>query len=300
MKKMIIMAVLVSLAGIAAAFATGGMETVMTDTQNAKASAAVKITAEQAYERIHSGDPVVILDVRRADEYASSHIPGAILIPNEEIGTEVLSQLPVLDTEILVYCRSGNRSGQAAAKMAKAGYTNIKDFGGINDWPYETETGAFNASEKEGKLSSFRSWDIYGRPVDESIFAGSKLTMINIWGTFCGPCLREMPSLGELSEEYDEAEVQIVGIVVDATMKNGVFASDVVKKSRSIVSQTGADYLHILPSSDLEKAKLSNVNAVPETIFVDSTGSIVGKSYIGSRSKTDWEKIIDLTLAGMN
>lgn len=101
----------------------------------------LKMTAEEAKERMESGDEVVILDVRTAEEYEEAHIPGAVLIPNEEIRKEVLEQLPDLDKEILVYCRSGNRSAQAAKKMIEAGYTKVYDFGGIIDWPYDKEAG---------------------------------------------------------------------------------------------------------------------------------------------------------------
>ena len=92
------------------------------------------------YHKI-TGDDIIILDVRTQDEYEESHIPGAILIPNETIGTEMPEQLPDAGQEILVYCRSGNRSAQAAKKLVEAGYTQIYDFGGIMDWPYETVSG---------------------------------------------------------------------------------------------------------------------------------------------------------------
>ena len=80
----------------------------------------------------------IILDVRTPEEFADKHIPGAINIPNETIGAEESPELPVKDQLILVYCRSGNRSKQASEKLAALGYTNIVEFGGINDWPGET------------------------------------------------------------------------------------------------------------------------------------------------------------------
>lgn len=83
------------------------------------------------------GKPFILLDVRRQDEYAESHIEGAILLPNEEIGTERPDALPDLAVPIYVYCRSGNRSLQAAKKLAAMGYT-VYDFGGIIDWKYGT------------------------------------------------------------------------------------------------------------------------------------------------------------------
>ena len=82
----------------------------------------------------------MILDVRTAQEFASGHIPGAVLLPNETIGTEDIPLLPDKDQLILVYCRSGNRSTQAAEKLAQLGYTNIVEFGGINSWTGEIVT----------------------------------------------------------------------------------------------------------------------------------------------------------------
>lgn len=97
------------------------------------------ITAKEAYEEMQEDDSIVIVDVRREDEYETGHVPGAILIPNETIGTEEPELLPDKDARIFIYCRSGNRSAQAAKKLAALGYTDITDFGGIMDWPYETE-----------------------------------------------------------------------------------------------------------------------------------------------------------------
>ena len=81
----------------------------------------------------------VILDVRTKTEYAQGHIPGAVCVPNESIGEEMPAELPEKEQLILVYCRSGNRSKQAAVKLAELGYTNIKEFGGITDWDGDIE-----------------------------------------------------------------------------------------------------------------------------------------------------------------
>ena len=111
-------------------------------TEEAQASPAQyqKITAEQAKARMDSGDEIVILDVRTQDEFNAGHIAGAILIPNETILDTQPALLPDLNAEILVYCRSGNRSAQAAKEIIAMGYTNVYDFGGIIDWPYEVVT----------------------------------------------------------------------------------------------------------------------------------------------------------------
>ena len=94
-----------------------------------------QISQEEAAALMKSESDYVLLDVRTPQEFAESHIPGAICIPNEKItGEAMLPQLPEKDKLILVYCRSGNRSKQAAEKLVKAGYTNVKEFGGIIDW----------------------------------------------------------------------------------------------------------------------------------------------------------------------
>ena len=97
------------------------------------------ITMEEAKKIFDEGGDYFILDVRRADEFAAGHIPGAVNIANEEIGNAEPEGLPDKEQRIYVYCRSGNRSKQAAAKLAAMGYTNIVEFGGILDWTGETE-----------------------------------------------------------------------------------------------------------------------------------------------------------------
>ena len=100
-----------------------------------------QISQEEAKEMMGKDDGHIVVDVRREDEYAAGYIPGAILIPNEEIGTEQPAELPDLDQIILIYCRSGNRSKQASQKLADMGYTNVYEFGGIIDWTGEVVTG---------------------------------------------------------------------------------------------------------------------------------------------------------------
>ena len=91
----------------------------------------------EAIDLMNRESSYVILDVRTYDEYQQGHIPGAIVVPNETIGTSEIPELPDKQQMILVYCRSGNRSRQAAAKLVKLGYSNVIEFGGIIDWPLE-------------------------------------------------------------------------------------------------------------------------------------------------------------------
>ena len=100
-----------------------------------------QITMEEAVTMMEEETGYTILDVRTAQEYSEKHIPGAINIANESIGTEDIPELPDKEQLILVYCRSGNRSKQASEKLVKLGYTNIVEIGGINSWPGETVAG---------------------------------------------------------------------------------------------------------------------------------------------------------------
>jgi len=99
----------------------------------------VQISAEEAKKLMDTEENFILLDVRTQEEYESSHIPGAILIPDNEVEERAEKELPDKDQLILVYCRSGNRSKTASQILANMGYTNVKEFGGINDWPYDKE-----------------------------------------------------------------------------------------------------------------------------------------------------------------
>ena len=109
------------------------------DTENDQGAVYVNITAEEAKQIMDTEEGYVILDVREQDEYDAGHIPGAILIPYTQIEEKANEMLPDKEQLILVYCRSGHRSKIAAEALVKLGYTNIKEFGGIIDWPYEVE-----------------------------------------------------------------------------------------------------------------------------------------------------------------
>ena len=110
----------------------------MTPRSSAQSSKRTVLTAEEAKARMDASGDVIVLDVRSQEEYDGGHIPGAVCFPSEDIQPDL--PLPFeKDAEILVYCRSGRRSAEAAEKLADMGYTNVADFGGIQNWPYETE-----------------------------------------------------------------------------------------------------------------------------------------------------------------
>lgn len=148
-------------------------------------------------------------------------------------------------------------------------------------------------------LTSFETTDLYGEVITQEIFSRYDLTMVNVWGTFCNPCLEEMPYLGELQKEYEPAGVNIVGIVIDVQDNDLQVMEDQKILAQEIAETTGADYTHLLVSFDMIEPVLSQFDAIPATFFVDSDGNLVSEFYIGSREKDQWKQLIDETLENM-
>ena len=138
----------------------------------------------------------------------------------------------------------------------------------------------------------FTTTDLYGNEVTQEIFANSELTVVNVWATYCGPCIEEMPYLGELADEYDSTQVQIIGIPTDV---NDVQGKEV---AISLIRETGADYTHLMLSEDLYFWGLTEIQYVPTTFFVNSEGEIID-TVVGSKTKLDWKVLIDSKLASL-
>lgn len=116
-----------------------GMLTACAQAAQTGSASYVSITAQEAKRLMETQSGYIILDVRTQAEFDEKHIPGAVLIPDSQMSARAERELPDKDQLILVYCRSGRRSKNASAILAELGYTNIREFGGIIDWPYETE-----------------------------------------------------------------------------------------------------------------------------------------------------------------
>lgn len=166
----------------------------------------------------------------------------------------------------------------------------------IGDVPQDRQEQSNDYEPESIGLISFQTQDIYGTAVNQDIFSGYTLTLVNVWGTFCGPCLEEMPDLGELQKEYEPNGVNIVGIVVDVQDENMEIIEEQRKLAGEIASGTGADYPHLLVSEEMIDAVLNRFDAIPASFFVDSDGNIVSEFYIGGRDKEAWAEIIEATL----
>ena len=148
-------------------------------------------------------------------------------------------------------------------------------------------------AQKAGDKITFNSVDMDEKAVSSEIFSKNKVTMINIWGTFCPPCIREMPDLAKLNETNKTKGVEVVGIPIDIVDRVGNVLPRTKADGDAIIKQTGASYTHIVPTKDMMSTFLKNIQAVPTTIFVDQNGKQIGEMYLGARSQKDWQKIID-------
>ncbi len=156
---------------------------------------------------------------------------------------------------------------------------------------------SFLFAQKAGDKITFSSVDLKGNPVSDKLFTENKITTVNIWGTFCPPCIREMPDLGKLAKANKANGFEIVGIPIDIIDGSGKLLTQENRDAKLIIKKTGADYVHIVPTVEMFYGFLKNVQAVPTTIFVDSSGKQIGDVYLGARSRKDWQKIIDALLA---
>lgn len=152
------------------------------------------------------------------------------------------------------------------------------------------------SSPAEGQplAAALTGTDLHGAPLPEEILAPGGVTMVNVWATFCGPCIAEMPALAQLSREYADmdAPFRIVGICMDVTDFSGKIDEALVEKGRGIVQESGADYLHIIPDAQLFAELIGKVSAFPTTFFVDDAG-VVLSVYVGSRDADTWRTIIE-------
>lgn len=144
--------------------------------------------------------------------------------------------------------------------------------------------------EKTSKTIEFETTNLDEAKVDSSIFKEYDLTMINIWGTYCGPCKEEMPMLQEIYEEMKEKNVNLIGIVSDADSKENIkIAKDILKASE-------AKFENIVPDKKLIDNLFKDIQGVPTTIFVDSKGNVIGSEILGAVSKENYIKEIESRL----
>ena len=184
---------------------------------------------------------------------------------------------------------SGTEASGTETSGTETSGTETSDTGTPGTEASGTETPGAEASEAAAPSLSFEAQDMDGNTVTSDVFSQSRLTMVNVWATYCSPCLNEMPDLGELAQEYDPADFQLIGIISDVLEDADAETIDYASK---LISQTGAAYPHLLLNKSLYYAMLTDVMAVPTTFFFDQNGELLATE-VGSNSKAAWKEQID-------
>lgn len=151
------------------------------------------------------------------------------------------------------------------------------------------ETTEASTQEEEPFIVTFEANTIDGEALTSEIFSESRLTMINVWATYCNPCLNEMPDLGEIADSYDSEEFQMIGIISDVA-ENAT--EEDINNAKDLIEQTSANYPHLILNESLYKNLVGGVSSVPTTFFVNQKGEALGYA-VGAQSKETWEGIIN-------
>lgn len=150
------------------------------------------------------------------------------------------------------------------------------------------------------QVGTFQTTTLDGQPIDQSIFSGKKLTMVNAWTTWCGACIDEMPDLEALSQELKDTDAQIISIVCDTADARGEIEEELLALAQRITERTGVTFPCLIPDVNLKDGLLQGILGYPTTWFVDENGNIVGDAVLGSNSKENWMALIQERLAEVN
>lgn len=148
-------------------------------------------------------------------------------------------------------------------------------------------------------VGDFTTQDVNGNTVTQDIFKEYDLTMVNIFTTWCSPCVSEMPDLEMLYQQMKDKNVGVVGVVLDVLNEKGEIVEEDLERAQLLVQKTGVTYPVILPDSTYLNGRLTSIEAFPETFFVDKNGNIVGETYSGSGSLEDWLETVEKELANL-
>lgn len=148
-------------------------------------------------------------------------------------------------------------------------------------------------------VGEFSTQDVNGDTVTQDIFKEHKLTMVNVFTTWCTPCVNEMPDLERLHQKVKEENVGVVGIVLDVLNEKAEIVEEDLERAQLLVEETGVTYPILLPDNGYFNNRLIGIEAVPETFFVDENGNIVGETYTGSGSLEDWLEVVEKELANL-
>ena len=149
-------------------------------------------------------------------------------------------------------------------------------------------------------VGKFETKGVDGKDYTEKVFSDYDLTLVNVFTTWCSPCVNEIPELEKLYEEMKEKGVGVVGVVLDTVGDDAKQNEDTVKKAGVLQEKTKASYPFLIPDSTMMNGRLNGISAFPETFFVDKDGNIVGETYTGSHSLEEWKEIVEKELQNVS
>lgn len=171
-------------------------------------------------------------------------------------------------------------------------YQNISVF----DQPQDTSVNP----EDVKSVGKFETTGIDGKTYTEKVFSDYDLTLVNVFTTWCSPCVKEIPELQELYKEMKEKGVGVAGVVLDTTDEKGNQDEEAVKKAGILQEKTKAEYPFLMPDTTMMNGRLQGISAFPETFFVDKDGNIVGDTYTGSHTLDEWKEIVEKELKNVS
>ena len=171
-------------------------------------------------------------------------------------------------------------------------YQNISVF----DQPQDTSSNP----EDVKSVGKFETTGIDGKTYTEKVFSDYDLTLVNVFTTWCSPCVKEIPELQELYKEMKDKGVGVAGVVLDTTDEKGNQDEEAVKKAGILQEKTKAEYPFLIPDTTMMNGRLQGISAFPETFFVDKDGNIVGDTYTGSHTLDEWKEIVEKELKNVS
>ena len=175
--------------------------------------------------------------------------------------------------------------------------TDMTPFQQLSAFDQPQDTSNTGDSTTVGK---FETKGIDGKDYTEKVFSDYDLTLVNIFTTWCSPCVNEIPELEKLYEEMKEKGVGVVGVVLDTVGDDGKQDDATVKKAGVLRKKTKASYPFLIPDSTMMNGRLNGISAFPETFFVDKEGNIVGETYSGSHTLDEWKEIVEKELENIS
>ncbi len=251
------------------------------------------LSPEEFQEWITLGQPIARLGIYRTADFQESMLEESPYTEHTFLGE---------NTQYLYYL-STNEAPSGANQVASSLFATV---GALKDGitlfePRAMDEAYYGIITPEAasvsSIGTFQATTLDGSAVDQAIFSQANLTMVNVWTTWCGACVEEMPDLEALSQEAAKDGVQIVGIVYDTLNPKGEIDQELTALAKTIVERTGVSYPMLIPDEDLRNGLLSGIIGYPTTWFVDENGNVIGDSILGSHSKEEWAALIQERLA---